>query len=233
MPAGLQPETAPPQDGRHCDDHPGMELRQRADDRRRRCGSGCAVYREQTAPLVDFYRATGRLAGGRRDGPAGRGSTPRWHERGGSRSGMVFTRSRKEIEKIRGRRSWWRETLRELGRAVTTGRHDRRAGPPRGNASSGITARRPAFKGYRGFPASICSVGERRSGARDSGPARVERGGHHRHRRGSREGRLLRRRGAHLRGRGGRATKPEGCCDVTREALMQGHRAGPPGQPGR
>jgi len=54
--------TAPSRDGRHCDDHPEAELRQRPDDApdtvRRRIG----VYREQTEPLVGYYRARGRLS---------------------------------------------------------------------------------------------------------------------------------------------------------------------------
>lgn len=54
--------TAPARDGAHCDDHPEAELRQRPDDTpetvRRRIG----VYREQTEPLVGYYRSQGKLA---------------------------------------------------------------------------------------------------------------------------------------------------------------------------
>jgi len=53
--------TAPSRDGRHCDDHPGTELRQRADDTEATVRTRLRVYREQTAPLVDYYRASGRL----------------------------------------------------------------------------------------------------------------------------------------------------------------------------
>lgn len=53
--------SAAPRDGRSCDDHPGVELIQRADDApetvRRRLG----VYREQTAPLIEYYGRSGRL----------------------------------------------------------------------------------------------------------------------------------------------------------------------------
>lgn len=53
--------TAPSRDGVHCDDHPEATLRQRPDDApetvRRRIG----VYREQTEPLVGYYRHGGRL----------------------------------------------------------------------------------------------------------------------------------------------------------------------------
>jgi len=53
--------SAPSRDGRHCDDHPETALHQRVDDTvetvRRRLG----VYREQTAPLGEYYRGQGRL----------------------------------------------------------------------------------------------------------------------------------------------------------------------------
>ena len=53
--------TAPSKDGRHCDDHPETELRQRADDAEATVRTRLQVYREQTAPLVDFYRMSERL----------------------------------------------------------------------------------------------------------------------------------------------------------------------------
>lgn len=54
-------ESAPPRDGRHCDDHPQQELVQRADDREETVVKRLEVYREQTEPLVDYYRRQGRL----------------------------------------------------------------------------------------------------------------------------------------------------------------------------
>ncbi len=53
--------TAPSMDGRHCDDHPETELRQRADDAEATVRTRLQVYRDQTAPLVDYYRCSGRL----------------------------------------------------------------------------------------------------------------------------------------------------------------------------
>ena len=53
--------SAPSKDGRHCDDHPETELRQRADDTEATVRKRLQVYREQTAPLVDYYRKCGRL----------------------------------------------------------------------------------------------------------------------------------------------------------------------------
>jgi len=52
---------ARPRDGRHCDDHPGVELRQRADDAEETVRKRLEVYRVQTAPVVDYYGRDGRL----------------------------------------------------------------------------------------------------------------------------------------------------------------------------
>ena len=52
---------APPRDGRHCDDHPGTALIQRADDEEETIRKRLEVYREQTAPVVGYYRTLGRL----------------------------------------------------------------------------------------------------------------------------------------------------------------------------
>lgn len=53
--------SVPPRDGRHCDDHPAMEVTQRADDAEETVRRRLQVYHEQTAPLVAYYRAQGRL----------------------------------------------------------------------------------------------------------------------------------------------------------------------------
>jgi adenylate kinase len=53
--------NAAPRDGRHCDDHPGMVLVQRADDAPETVAKRLVVYREQTAPLLEYYRRQGRL----------------------------------------------------------------------------------------------------------------------------------------------------------------------------
>ncbi len=62
-------QTAPSKDGRHCDDHPETELRQRADDAVETVKKRLEVYQSQTAPLVDFYRSGGRLKEVRGMGP--------------------------------------------------------------------------------------------------------------------------------------------------------------------
>lgn len=53
--------TAPPKDGRHCDDHPEVELRQRVDDAEATVRHRLKVYQDQTAPLIGYYRAKGKL----------------------------------------------------------------------------------------------------------------------------------------------------------------------------
>jgi adenylate kinase len=54
-------ETAPPHDGRHCDDHPSAELVQRADDGEATVRRRLEEYWSKTAPLIGWYRETGRL----------------------------------------------------------------------------------------------------------------------------------------------------------------------------
>ena len=53
--------SAPPTDGVHCDDHPGAALVQRADDTEETVRRRLEVYRNQTAPLIDYYGGQGRL----------------------------------------------------------------------------------------------------------------------------------------------------------------------------
>ena len=54
-------EQAMPKDGVHCDDHPQVALRTRADDTEATVRRRLEVYRDQTAPLAAFYRRDGRL----------------------------------------------------------------------------------------------------------------------------------------------------------------------------
>ncbi len=50
-----------PKDGRHCDDHPAVELRVRADDSEAAIRQRFEEYRAKTAPLVAYFETTGRL----------------------------------------------------------------------------------------------------------------------------------------------------------------------------
>lgn len=51
----------PPKNDNVCDLHPDAQLVQRADDNEETVKSRLATYDEQTRPLLDYYRKTGRL----------------------------------------------------------------------------------------------------------------------------------------------------------------------------
>jgi adenylate kinase len=53
--------NAPSRDGAHCDDHAATRLIERADDAEDTVRKRLEVFRLQTAPLVEYYRRTGRL----------------------------------------------------------------------------------------------------------------------------------------------------------------------------
>jgi len=53
--------SAPPRDGRHCDDHPSVDLVQREDDAEATVRKRLEVYEKQTSPLLEYYRGQGRL----------------------------------------------------------------------------------------------------------------------------------------------------------------------------
>jgi adenylate kinase len=53
--------SAPPRDGRRCDDHPATELVRRADDAPETVVRRLEVYARETAPLLEFYRSRSRL----------------------------------------------------------------------------------------------------------------------------------------------------------------------------
>jgi adenylate kinase len=53
--------SAPPKDGCHCDDHPDKELIRRVDDAPETVLKRLVVYGRETAPLLDYYRSSGRL----------------------------------------------------------------------------------------------------------------------------------------------------------------------------
>jgi len=53
--------SSAPKNGAHCDDHPEVELKSRADDAPETVRERLKVYRDQTAPLIDYYGRCGRL----------------------------------------------------------------------------------------------------------------------------------------------------------------------------
>ena len=79
----------------------------------------------------------------------------------------------------------------------------------------------PSFKGYRGFPGSICASPNHMVVHGIPGPYALQKGDVHldRHRRHAR--RLGRRRRADLRGRRRSRRSPRSCCEVTEESLFK------------
>ncbi len=59
----------PPRNDETCDHHPGVKLFQRADDSVEKIRVRLETYNRETAPLIDYYSASGRLfrVDGRRD----------------------------------------------------------------------------------------------------------------------------------------------------------------------
>ena len=171
-----------------------------------------AVYKEQTAPVIDYFREAGRPRhrGRRREHRRDiRGDTPRFE--------MIAIRSRPELDLIRRSGEILVECFAKLEEALGPGVETRELDRI---AEEFIRSRgaAPAFKGYQGYPASICaSVNEQ---VVHGIPGRADaRGGRHRrdrHRR--RAKRLLRRRGAHLPDRRGERQGP---------AAHAGHRRRP------
>jgi adenylate kinase len=55
------PAGAAPRDGRHCDDHPAVELIHRVDDAAAKIRRRIEVFQQETAPLAEYYARDGRL----------------------------------------------------------------------------------------------------------------------------------------------------------------------------
>ena len=53
--------SKPPKNGGFCDEHPDVELLHRADDNETSVATRLATYDESTAPLIEYYRGSGRL----------------------------------------------------------------------------------------------------------------------------------------------------------------------------
>ena len=148
----------PPQQDGICDED-GTPLIQRDDDREQTVRKRLAVYHEQTEPLIHYYDEQGLLR--RFDGT---GSQRDVHDPHSLGDGDAEARGRArpsgkspaEIEKIAAAGAILVKTLRLLERqlrpGVTTAELD--AAAERLIRSQGAE---PTFKGYRGFPGSICA----------------------------------------------------------------------------
>jgi adenylate kinase len=140
----------------------GATLVQRADDNEEKVSTRLQAYRESTVPLFEFYGQSGRMIeiDGERPveenfqraeqiAPGYRGVV--------SGSGfMVIRKSSGELGKMRQAGLLVAETLRDLRRMVEPGITTRELDAYAENKIRAAGAY-PTFKGYRGFPASICA----------------------------------------------------------------------------
>ena len=144
------------------------------------------VYEANTAPLIDYYRAKGLLRSIDGNREVDQVFADVRAAAGGLVSRVIVRKSPAEIETMREAGRITARALRAVGEAVrpgiTTGELDELAEEEIRGAGA-----QPAFKGYRGFPATICASpndvvvhgipGKNRLGGRH--PL----GGHRRHRR--------------------------------------------------
>ena len=192
-------------------DRCGGELFQRDDDKAETIAKRLRVYAEKTAPLIDFYGAQGKLVGIDATGPVEditvardrRAALVRWVAvRVPSASlDIQYQDARAAAQDARGR----------SGRARRAGERCARPSLP-GSAlpiwtrsprrRSGSAGAMPSFKGYHGFPATICSsVNEQIVHAIPAATAGARRGRPDLDRLRRDPGRLARRRGDHGRRR--------------------------------
>ena len=138
-------------------DNDGGKLVQRADDRPEVVKERLAAYERQTKPLADYYRRQGVLDSRGRRGKRGR-SEPCARVRFSSvRKGeMVICKSPAELEKMHqaGLIVWGAlEKMRAMIQpGISTKELDEFA-----EAYTAEHHARPAFKGYRGYPGSVCT----------------------------------------------------------------------------
>ena len=140
----------------------GGRLKQRADDNEAVVLERLKVYRRDTQPLVDYYRArpTFRSVNGAQRPTAWRRIWRRRSSRRAARcSGarpVIVCRSAAELERMREAGRLVGEVLTALAATVapgvTTAELDALA--EKRIAAAGAT---PAFKGYHGYPATICA----------------------------------------------------------------------------
>ena len=137
---------------------------QRADDSDGVVRERLKVYQRQTQPLVEYYSGAADVPDDRRQPAAGRGDGGDRTRRSARRrvgaaggAAVIVCRSPAEIEKMRAANQLVARVLAELRGDGGAGRDD--GGPRRaGGASWCATAgAEPAFKGYRGYPATLCA----------------------------------------------------------------------------
>ena len=137
----------------------GTRLFQRDDDKPETVRKRLATYHDKTEPLIDYYEERGLLR--RFDGTRERERGPRPHPRhardaAARRTTVIVRKTPAEIEAMAKAGEIHVRTMDLLAgkvrAGVTTGELD--AAAEKFIRSQGAT---PAFKGYRGFPGSICA----------------------------------------------------------------------------
>ena len=146
----------------------GSRLIQRDDDNEETVRKRLEVYHEQTAPLIDYYEERELLR--RFDGDAHADRGPRPHPRDAGDAAprrrrsdalreerpMIIRKTPEEIEQMAAAGDIHRRTMKllegKIRPGVTTAELD--AAAEKYIRSQGAV---PSFKGYRGFPGSICA----------------------------------------------------------------------------
>ena len=157
------------------------------------------VYQRQTKPLVEYYpgRPTFRSIDGNQPPDVVTGAIDAALDRDRRRargvSAVIVCKSPAELERMRAANALVADVLARAGGDGGAGRDDARSSTPRPSGWCATAGAEPAFKGYRGYPATLCaSVNEEVVHGIPS-DARAGRGRHHLARHGREAERLLRR----------------------------------------
>ena len=215
----------PPKHEGVCDQD-GSRLIQRDDDKEETIRRRLEVYHAQTEPLIALLRRARAAAPLRRHARARRGARP--HPRDGRDaapggealvSGAAAKLALGDHQEVaRGdREDGARRRDPRRRRSICCEAHDppgrqhRRSSTSSPSASSARSGAVPTFKGYRGFPGSICASPNAMIVHGIPGPYRLKARRHHLDRRRRDARRLGRRRGAHVPGRRDRRAQAATC----------------------
>ena len=217
------------------------DLIQRDDDKPETVRKRLEVYHEQTAPLVELLRGAGPAAPLRRHAQPDRGARPHPRDdrhaaprRRRLRPRVIIKKSPQEIEKMAAAGA-----ILVAHAAPAGGARSARASRPREldeAAEKFIRSQgaEPAFKGYRGFPGSICASPNSMVVHGIPGPYQLAARRHHldRRRRRSLDG-WVADAARTFAGRPGDARSPSKLLEVDRGVAVRRRRAVPARQPPR
>ena len=178
----------------------------------------CARHAAARGVLPPRGRRSASVDGDQTPDAVARGHRGR-HRVGAGSDAVIVCRSAAEIERLRAANQFVADVLAELEAAVapgvTTADLDRLAEQLVRDGGA-----EPAFKGYRGYPATLCaSINEEVVHGIPSAVARAARRRHHLARRRREDGRVLRRLGGDGAGRARCRSGRRRCCECTSEAL--------------